>query len=389
MKPIVLIFTGYYLPGYKSGGILRNVLNTIDNLAEYCEFRIITRDRDLGDKKPYDGLNVGDWMSVGNAQVFYLSERQVTLRKLYKILSASSPDSIFLTSFFDPLTVKVLLIRLFFRHKFKRVIVAPFGEFAWASFRQKIVKKIIYVGCARLINLYKGVIWRVSSQFESEGLLRVMSPPENLIMVTGDLPVSEDLINQIPMRREPKSVNVATSLRIIFLSRISPEKNLDLALRILSKVKTNLIFDIYGPIENTSCWRECQTIIQKLPSNIKSAYCGLVPPEMIMATFAAYDLFLFPTGGEAYGNVIAESLSVGTPVLTSQNTPWRNLEADSLGWDLDLADVMAFVNIIEHEASKVEACRETQRRQVRRAARARLFNPEVLNSNLRLFGLLC
>ena len=55
-KPIILVFIGNYLPGYKAGGILRNIANTVDHLSEEFEFKIVTRDRDLGDEKPYQNI---------------------------------------------------------------------------------------------------------------------------------------------------------------------------------------------------------------------------------------------------------------------------------------------------------------------------------------------
>ena len=56
MKPIVLILTGHYLPGYKAGGILHNVANTLNSLGNELDFRIITRDSDLGDNDAYAGI---------------------------------------------------------------------------------------------------------------------------------------------------------------------------------------------------------------------------------------------------------------------------------------------------------------------------------------------
>jgi hypothetical protein len=45
---------------------------------------------------------------------------------------------------------------------------------------------------------------------------------------------------------------------------------------------------------------------------------------------AEYDLFLFPTLGENYGHVISEALASGCPVVISDQTPWRNLEAEGI-----------------------------------------------------------
>lgn len=385
MKPIVMVFTGRYLPGYKAGGILRNLVNTVENLYEYCEFRIITRDRDLGDEAAYANVSIGQWTRVGSADVMYLGNSGTTLRNLYKLLKVTMHDVVYLTSYFDPLTIKVLFIRLLLRARFKPVVVAPFGEFAWASFRQKVGKKIIFVCLARLTGLYKGVTWRVSSQYEADDLGRAMSPPATAIKVTGDLPIRANRTFDEKYYSACVSGDTA-ELRIIFLSRVSREKNLNVAITILSKVHARVVFDIYGPIENKQYWLECQKIIDGLPENVIVRYCGLVHPDHIIDTFGRYDIFLFPTGGEAYGNVIAESLMAGTLVLVSQNTPWRNLQASGLGWDLDIDNIDAFVKVIDDESLKTHHLRISQKKQVRNAVHDRLFDPEVLASNLRLFG---
>jgi len=386
LKPTIIIFTGHYLPGYRSGGILRNVLNTVNNLVTYYDFRIITRDRDLGDQKKYEEVPIGNWTPVGNALVYYLPEGEVTIKNLHKILRETNYDIVFLTSFFDPLSVKILLIRLFNRKIFRRVIVGPFGEFAWASFSQKLIKKILFVVLARLIGLYRGVIWRVSSDFEAKDLIKFMAPSFNSIIVTGDLPIDEEPPSQQNTIEVVSSVNSAGNFRVIFLSRISTEKNLDIALNILMNVRSSIVFDIYGPIENCSYWLKCQKIIESMPAHIVVQYHGVVIPGKILKTFSTYDLFLFPTGGEAYGNVIAESLLAGTPVLISQNTPWRNLMEDGLGWDLDLRDINKFVEIIEVEALRDENYRNRQRGIIKKAVHKRLFDPSILESNLCLFG---
>ena len=123
-----------------------------------------------------------------------------------------------------------------------------------------------------------------------------------------------------------------------------------------------------------------------MPANIVVQYHGVAIPGKILKTFSTYDLFLFPTGGEAYGNVIAESLLAGTPVLISQNTPWRNLMEDGLGWDLDLREINKFVEIIEVEALRDENYRNRQRGIIKKAVHKRLFDPSILESNLFLFG---
>ena len=382
-KPVILVVTGHYLPGYKAGGVLRNLVNTVDNLSDRFDFKIITRDRDLGDVAAYKGVQAAQWLKVGNASVYYLSPELECLMQLNQLLDATPHDLIYLSSYFDPLTVRVL-----FSHKLRgirkpQIIVAPFGEFAAASLMQKYPKKLIYMMIAKLMKLYADVIWRVSSEYEAADLVKVLGVPLKSIAITGDLPPKSSL--PIPHPLTDGCILEGDCLRVVFLSRIAREKNLDYALNILKKVRAEIIFDIYGPAENNDYWEECQRIGSELPPNVIMSYKGIVTPDQVIRVFAQYDLFLFPTGGEAYGNVIAESLAAGTPVLVSTETPWRNLMRDGLGWDLNLDDPSAFVSTIENYAALGRKLRQGGRLSVAENVRSRLFDPEVLASNLRLF----
>ncbi len=384
-KPVILIVTGYYSPGFKAGGVLRNIINTVDNLCEKFDFRIITRDRDLGDDSPYPNIQPATWAPVGNAQVFYLPPELEQMASLNRLLSETPYDVLFLSSYFDPLTIRVLMNRKLRGINHPRVIVAPFGEFANASLTQKYAKKLAFMLFAKVVRLYADVTWRVSSTYEAADLIRVLGVSTDAIAVTGDLPT----IGYIPeCESQPHTLSDLErgGLRVVFLSRIAREKNLDYALRVLEKVRANVVFDIYGPAENASYWEECKRIAARLPSNISVNYKGHVNPDQVIPVFSQYDLFLFPTGGEAYGNVIAESLIAGTPVLISTETPWRTLQSDSLGWDLDLAQPEEFVRVIDEFAEIGNERRKDQRATVIRNIRTRLFDAEVMDSNVRLFA---
>ena len=70
--------------------------------------------------------------------------------------------------------------------------------------------------------------------------------------------------------------------------------------------------------------------------------------------------FLFPTGGENFGHVILEALCAGCPVLVSDQTPWRDLEAKGVGWDYPLDEPQRFRSTIDELVGMGDA--EFQRR---------------------------
>lgn len=382
-KPVILTFIGNYLPGYKAGGILRATVNRVDYLCDEFEFRIVTRDRDLGEDKPYPDIKLNQWQQVGNAMVYYLPPQSSSLKDILNLIKRTPHHVLYLNSFFDSFTIKVLLLRFVGLIHVGHIIVAPFGEFAWASLKQKYLKKFVFIQVARLFRLYKKVTWQASSEFEAQDIINVMKIKPDAIHVAFDFPIKHIPDNLPDVTFQPSSSY--EGLKIVFLSRISREKNLDYALRVLSKVNARVRFDIYGPAENAIYWKECQELISQLPANVAVNYLGSVNPNQVLNIFSSYDLFLFPTGGEAYGHVIAESLIAGTPVLISTETPWRNLQADELGWDIDLAQTDSFVEIIEKLALLNDNERLKKRTIIKTKIIERLLDPAVLEANRQLF----
>ncbi len=382
-KPVILIFIGNYLPGYKAGGILRVIVNTVDHLCGEFDFRIATRDRDLGDDKPYPNIKINQWQRVGNAEVYYLPPQSCTTKGIMNLIMHTPHQVLYLNSFFDSLTIKALLNRKLRGLNSKLVIVAPWGEFGWASLKQKYFKKFIFIQAARLFGLYDNVTWRASSEFEMADIIKVMKIKPDAIHITGDLPIKNIPDKFIDENIQPYTNN--SGLRIVFLSRISREKNLDYALKVLQKVNSKVYFDIYGPAENETYWKECQSLMSQLPANVTANYLGRVSANKVLQIFSCYDLFLFPTGGEAYGHVIAECLTSGTPVLISTETPWRNLQDDGLGWDVNLAQMDSFVEIIENMALLSDEERFKKRAAIKAKIMNRLLDPAVLETNRQLF----
>jgi glycosyltransferase involved in cell wall biosynthesis len=379
-KQKILIFILNYLPGYKSGGVLRTIVNTVVWLSNDYEFWIVTRDRDLGSDQPYSEININDWQYVEGAMVRYLPPESITTRNLVKLISNTPHDLIHLNSFFDPVfTLRILLARKIGWSPNTPLLLSPRGEFGEGSLKLKYAKKIVFIKISKLIGLFDEVVWHATSKYELQDIIGVLNFNIDAVRMALDLPSKV-----IPDMASNRSLS-DRALRVVFLSRISREKNLDFALQIFKQVSANVVFDIYGPDEDLMYWKECQELIEKLPKNIAVSYRGPVSPNRVAEIFSGYDLFFFPSKGENYGHVIAESISVGTKILISKNTPWLNLESDELGWDVDLKDEGVFVNIIEKLAGESLDDRIQKRVIVKKGALKRLFDPKIVNDNRELF----
>ncbi|MCQ9618257.1 hypothetical protein L1889_17530 [Paenalcaligenes niemegkensis] len=125
-------------------------------------------------------------------------------------------------------------------------------------------------------------MFQASSKFEAEDIRRVL---ENAVIKVAEDIGSMDFVDAM----EPKDEK---TLRLVFVSRISPMKNLLGAIKILAMVQSPIIYDIYGPIEDQHYWARCQESIKTLPSYIQVAYKGVLSPLDVIETIADYDVFL-------------------------------------------------------------------------------------------------
>lgn len=327
-RPILLCFVSYYLPGYRSGGPLRTIANFVDYLGDEFDIRILTRDRDMGDTQPYAGVTIDQWNTVGKAQVFYASDKNTTLRGIARLLRETPHDILYVNSFFDfKFTTLPLLVRRFGIAPKRPCIIAPRGEFSAGAISLKPWKKRLYMRMANTLGLYSDLQWQASSLLEVHDIKREMSRTTDRVDIAPDLPAITAANNLKGISLSPRKPG---PLRVVFLSRISPKKNLDFLLQVLSHVQESVELFIYGPVEDKAYWNKCLTLIQQMPSNIYVNYCGEVTHTKVKETFARYDVFAFPTRGENFGHVILESLSVGTPVIVSDKTSWQPDEQGGL-----------------------------------------------------------
>lgn len=333
-KRKILILTDHYLPGSKAGGKLRLVVNLVEALGNNCDLRIITSDRDLGDSKPYESVRQDEWQQVGNAQVFYASRKSLRLMRLKQLINETPHDIRYVTSIFSPrFTIIPLLLRRFGLLIRKPFIVSMHGELAPRALRFKRLKKRFFLAIARLIGLYKGVTWHATNKSEEKDIRANMG--EQVRIAIALEPLNPSLSDDQPRSYAKKSND---ELSIIFLSRISPIKNLTGALDILAGVKGKISFNIYGPIEDAQYWKVCQEKIEQLPDNISVEYHGHVEGGEVINTFNRHHILLLPTHGENFGYVILESFIAGCPVILSDTTPWRGLADEGIGWDLPLEE---------------------------------------------------
>ena len=124
-------------------------------------------------------------------------------------------------------------------------------------------------------------------------------------------------------------------------------KNLLFALEMLRDLKGHVELDIFGPIDDQEYWKDCQKQFGSLPTNIVVRYRGMVPRQLVSTVALDYDFFLLPTLGENFGYVILEAMAAGCPVIVSDQTPWRHLAEQKVGWALPLDEIRLWRSVLQ------------------------------------------
>jgi len=342
MKKKVLIFAGFYIPGIKGGGPIQSIKNLVDNLSDRVDFYIVAADRDLGDKKPFDNIKIDEWVQVGNAKVFYTDPSILKWRKTANVINSVNYDVIYLNSFFSYKfsTVPVLLSNFNLISR-KPIIMAPRGQFSPGALGLKSRKKKLYINITKALRLYKDITWHATADTEKKDIEIVFGNAEKIT-------VANNLTENYEELYYDKNINKKIGeLKIVFISRVHPKKNLKKAIDFLKDIDGEIEFNIYGPLEDIAYWSECEKSIGYLSEDKRVSYKGLVNHDNVMKIFKAHHVFLFPTLGENFGHVISEALIGGCPIIISDQTPWRELERNQVGWDIELTDEERFVEVIQ------------------------------------------
>lgn len=374
----VLCLTDYFLPGFKAGGPIRTLCNMADMLEGSVHFNYLTRNHDLGQDQPYENIKSDQWAEYPHGEVFYASESAYGLRAFLEALNARKFDIIYLNSFFSlQSSIKILLYNRI-KPLSQPILLAPRGEFSPGALSLKSPKKRAFLAIAGQMRLYRNIWWHASTEREAEDILALFPEAASRIFIAEDPVAMAQDDSAIETNKE------AGEVRLVFVSRISPMKNLEGLLAILSGVSCRVRLRIYGPIEHKSYWRKCSEIIKNMKENISVQYCGELHPDEVSTKFSEGDLFAFPTLGENFGHVIFESLRAGTPVLLSDQTPWQSDGGGAVTL-LRLTDIGGWREQIEKVARLTNSQQRQRRAETLHYAKRHAMAEKTHSDNIRMF----
>lgn len=334
MRKKILIFNGYYLPAQNYGGPLTSIRNAVSTCSDTFEFYIIAANHDLGSDEKFKDINEG-WNVVEKANVLYVQDGffDYSPKKINLLINEVQPDLIWFTGILRP-EIKICTM-LLCRKSHIPVLFSPRGEVSLDRVRIKSYKKIPYLYLISKLGIYKNAWFHITSDDEYEGVKKLLNVKDERITMVKNIPIAI-------YEKKRNYIKKENQLNVIFLSRIHMLKNLDYAIKAISRINGEVKFDIYGPKENIQYWNLCEELIEQAPDNVKIKYCGVADTANVSKIFNKYDCLLLPTLNENYGHVIAESLSVGCPVILSKGTtPWDDLD-NIAGYVCDLDKIQEF-----------------------------------------------
>lgn len=340
----LILFVDWFTPAYKAGGPITSVRNLSLALQKEYEIYVVTSDRDLGDTKPLQNIKTNVWCDVEQFKVMYLHPEQQTSQRYSSIYEEIKPDFVHLNSLFSK---KFTLLPLStFKNITTPIYICPRGMFGEASLKIKPFKKKLFFAYAKLKGIFKNVVWHGSSEQEIKEIKGVLGDKIKFSVASN--------FSYLPKENEDYLNKEKDILNIICVGRISPIKNIDFILKVLHKVKSNVVCKIIGPVEDSIYFQECKDLAQKCPENIQIEFIEGISHQELDALYLSSHVFVTATKNENFGHSIIESLGHGCPIIISDKTPWKNLTLKNVGFDLPLSpekfvEAIQYFSEMDHE----------------------------------------
>jgi len=314
-----LISIPWYTPAYLAGGPIQSVYTLVNNCDE-LDFKIITSNSDIN-HLPLKNISANEWVDFNKHTQVYYGDKQFTLLKQVQLLNSLNANTVFLIGIYS---FRFTILPILFSRS-ANIILSARGMLHPPALRQKGFKKKIYLAFLKPILTWKKVSFHATDEIEKT---HIQSAIGNQARVW----VAQNIPN---IRKSNVCYKTEGTINLLTVALIGPMKNHLQILKSLQNCKHKVQYDICGPIYFPDYWNECLDVIKQLTSNVKVVHHGPIPPNELDSFYNNAHVFICPSQSENFGHALFEGLSAGKPLITSNNTPWNDLEMNNAGLNVE------------------------------------------------------
>jgi glycosyltransferase involved in cell wall biosynthesis len=301
-------------------------VNLVEALKQEYDFYVFTADTDFGESSPIPDIIVDQWLVQNGTHVYYHSKGIMTYKKIKSVIKEVDPHRIYLNSMFSNMIKPILA-----GYQSEKIIVAPRGMLSASALAIKPIRKFLYLWFLRTFGFAKYLRFHATSEQEGKEI-QCIFPNAKSVNVAGNIPCRVE-------KYLPQAIKAPNSIQLVFTGRMHPIKNLHLLLQSLQKVRGQIILNIIATQEDDGYLDKCKQLVNKLGEHIQVKWLLDLPHHQIKSQLQSTHFFVLLSEVESFGHAIFEALSVGCPVLISDQTPWKNLQEKKAGWDLPISDL--------------------------------------------------
>ncbi len=331
VKKRILIFYDHFYPAWKAGGPVQSLVNMVRALYSNYDFYVVCKAHEMNQVSPLPGILINAWNDwEGKAKVFYMDYGWEKRSQLQVLIKSVSPDVIYINGlfslYFNILPVRYAVDYCKQQHECKLILSAR-GMLHPGALTQKALKKKLFLSLFQFMGWQKKLQWHATDVQEQQFIQQQFGKLVR-VAVAGNFP------NVLPVVTGPCKNEKELIMGTVAL--ISPMKNHLAVLRALKNCSSTIAWHIYGPVKDAVYWKECERVIEQLPAHIKVDYHGELPPTELSTAMQQIQLVIMPSKSENFGHALLEALSAGKPVITTDTTPFKNLQQQDAGYTVDV-----------------------------------------------------
>jgi len=210
----------------------------------------------------------------------------------------------------------------------KAYVVSPHGMLEPWALAQRRHRKRAALWLFQRLSLLDADCIRATSMLEAEGIRRCGFTDRIVVVPNG-----VHMVGRVPRNRARR---VGQNRQALFLSRLHPKKGLVNLVEAWARVRPEgWELTIAGPDEEEH-EAEVKMKVRECGIGDRVKFAGEALGEQKARLYEGAELFVLPSFSENFGLVIAEALSWGIPVITTQATPWAELDAYGCGWWIEV-----------------------------------------------------